>query len=68
MSLLVAGYDRDRTNGKKVPVIFQCDPSGAYFAWKATALGKNHLNSRAFLEKRLVYFFNLSFVLTFSLN
>jgi len=52
VSLLVAGYDRDRATGRRVPVIFQCDPSGAYFAWKATALGKNHLNARAFLEKR----------------
>merc|ERR1711909_21384 len=43
---------RDRATGRRVPVIFQCDPSGAYFAWKATALGKNHLNARAFLEKR----------------
>merc|ERR1719351_649424 len=52
VSLLVAGYDRDRATGKRVPVIFQCDPSGAYFAWKATALGKNHLDGQTFLEKR----------------
>ena len=25
---------------------------GAYFAWKATALGKNHINGKSFLEKR----------------
>ena len=30
----------------------QCDPSGAYFAWKATALGKNDVNAKTFLEKR----------------
>jgi 20S proteasome subunit alpha 2 len=30
----------------------QCDPSGAYFAWKATAMGKNYVNSKTFLEKR----------------
>jgi len=32
--------------------LFQCDPSGAYFAWKATALGKNYVNGKTFLEKR----------------
>ena len=25
---------------------------GAYFAWKATALGKSMLNGKSFLEKR----------------
>ena len=25
---------------------------GAYFAWKATALGKNYVNGKTFLEKR----------------
>jgi len=46
VSLLICGFD----DGK--PYLFQCDPSGAYFAWKATALGKNHLNGKTFLEKR----------------
>lgn len=46
VSLLVAGYDGDK------PALFQCDPSGAYFAWKATAMGKNHINGKSFLEKR----------------
>ncbi|KAK9731705.1 Proteasome subunit A N-terminal signature [Popillia japonica] len=31
---------------------FGCDPSGAYFAWKATAMGKNFINGKTFLEKR----------------
>ena len=31
---------------------FKCDPSGAYFAWKATAMGKNSVNGKTFLEKR----------------
>ena len=62
MSLLVAGYDRDKATGNKIPVIFQCDPSGAYFAWKATALGKNHLNARAFLEKRSANVFESTFL------
>jgi len=46
VSLLIAGWDEDR------PFLFQCDPSGAYFAWKATAMGKNYLNGKTFLEKR----------------
>lgn len=46
VSLLVAGCD----DGK--PALFQCDPSGAYFAWKATAMGKNYINGKGFLEKR----------------
>ena len=28
------------------------DPSGSYFAWKATAIGKNMINAKTFLEKR----------------
>lgn len=35
VSLLVAGMD-----GDGVPRLFQVDPSGAYFGWKATAIGK----------------------------
>lgn len=46
VSLLVCGWDDD------VPSLFQCDPSGAYFAWKATAIGKNYVNGKTFLEKR----------------
>jgi Proteasome subunit len=30
----------------------QADPSGAYFGWKASAIGKNFLNAKSFLEKR----------------
>ena len=46
VSLLVAGYDHDG------PQLFQADPSGAYFGWKATAIGKNYINAKTFLEKR----------------
>lgn len=46
VSLLICGWD----SGK--PYLFQCDPSGAYFAWKATAMGKNFINGKTFLEKR----------------
>jgi 20S proteasome subunit alpha 2 len=46
VSLLICGWD----DGK--PTLFQCDPSGAYFAWKATAMGKTAINGKTFLEKR----------------
>jgi 20S proteasome subunit alpha 2 len=35
ISVLVAGSDGDGT-----PRLYQVDPSGAYFGWKATAIGK----------------------------
>jgi 20S proteasome subunit alpha 2 len=47
VSLLVAGVDADNT-----PRLYQVDPSGAYFGWKATAIGKNYVNAKNFLEKR----------------
>ena len=47
MSLLVAGYDE-----KAGPTLFQIDPSGSFWAWKATAIGKNYVNAKTFLEKR----------------
>ncbi len=56
ISLLIAGWDDDDDKNNKLggkPVLFQCDPSGAYFAWKATAMGKNFVNGKTFLEKRL---------------
>ncbi|WBW74597.1 20S proteasome complex subunit alpha 2, Pre8 [Schizosaccharomyces osmophilus] len=46
VSLLVAGMDE---NG---PVLYQVDPSGTYFAWKATAIGKSSTAAKTFLEKR----------------
>ena len=46
VSLLVAGYD---AHG---PQLYQVDPSGSYFAWKASAIGKNMVNAKTFLEKR----------------
>lgn len=48
VSLLMAGWDED----DEQPYLYQCDPSGAYFAWKATAMGKNYTNGKTFLEKR----------------
>jgi len=53
VSLLIAGWDAEGgENGTGQPLLFQCDPSGAYFAWKATAMGKNFVNGKTFLEKR----------------
>jgi 20S proteasome subunit alpha 2 len=52
VSLLICGIEESHTNGEKIPLLFQCDPSGAYFAWKATAMGKNSINGKTFLEKR----------------
>lgn len=39
VSLLMAGYDE---NG---PQLYQVDPSGSYFAWKASAIGKNMVSA-----------------------
>lgn len=47
VSLLIGGWDAERG-----PLLFQADPSGSYFPWKATAIGKNDSNAKTFLEKR----------------
>lgn len=47
VSCLVAGWDD--VDG---PQLFQVDPSGAAFGWKATAIGKNYENAKNFLERR----------------
>ena len=47
VSVLAAGYDKE--NG---PELYQIDPSGAAFGWKATAIGKNYVNAKNFLERR----------------
>merc|ERR1712060_361065 len=46
ISLMIAGFD------DAGPQLFQVDPSGAYFGWKASAIGKNFVNAKSFLEKR----------------
>ncbi|CAD8193939.1 unnamed protein product [Paramecium octaurelia] len=46
VSILIAGYDEEG------PHLVQLDPSGAYYSWKATAIGKQAKNAKAFLEKR----------------
>lgn len=47
VSLLVAGFDSIRG-----PQLYQIDPSGAYFGWKASAIGKDMQSAKSFLEKR----------------
>ncbi|KAJ3068568.1 Proteasome subunit alpha type-2 [Podochytrium sp. JEL0797] len=46
VSLLIAGFDETG------PSLYQVDPSGSYWAWKASAIGKNMVNAKTFLEKR----------------
>ena len=46
VSLLIAGYDNQG------PQLYQVDPSGSFWAWKATAIGKNMVNAKTFLERR----------------
>ncbi|RSH93914.1 Proteasome subunit alpha type-2 [Saitozyma podzolica] len=47
VSLLIAGWDSHRGQS-----LYQVDPSGSYWAWKASAIGKNMVNGKTFLEKR----------------
>jgi 20S proteasome subunit alpha 2 len=63
VSLLVAGWDEGvepqegqggKTGGilKGGPSLYQVDPSGSYYPWKATAIGKHATSAKTFLEKR----------------
>merc|ERR1712050_219678 len=47
ISTLLGGFN---TKGK--PELFQTDPAGTYYAWKATAIGKNSKSVVDFLEKK----------------
>lgn len=47
VSLLVIGSDSNQGFS-----LYQVDPSGTYWAWKATSIGKNYLNAKNFIEKR----------------
>lgn len=49
VSLLVAGFDKAKGH-----TLYQVDPSGSFWAWKASAIGKNQVNAKTFLEKRYV--------------
>ena len=46
-SLLVAGLSHDGHFE-----LYQIDPSGSYYEWRATALGREFQSARGFLEKR----------------
>ena len=46
VSLLVAGCDNGGTH------LYQIDPSGTFYPWKGTAIGKNFNATKNFLEKR----------------
>ena len=48
------GGSRRKTGGilKGGPSLYQVDPSGSYFPWKATAIGKSAVSAKTFLEKR----------------
>lgn len=48
VSLLVGGYDQHTD----AFLLYQVDPSGSYFPWKATAIGKSSVSAKTFLEKR----------------
>lgn len=48
VSLLVGGYDLSLDKYQ----LYQVDPSGSYFPWKATAIGKTATSAKTFLEKR----------------
>lgn len=45
---------RGKTGGilKGGPSLYQVDPSGSYYPWKATAIGKHATSAKTFLEKR----------------
>lgn len=47
LSLLMIGVGADAG-----PQLAQVDPSGSFFYWKASAIGKNMVNAKTFLEKR----------------
>ncbi|KAH9824840.1 nucleophile aminohydrolase [Melampsora americana] len=47
VSLLIAGWDEQRGS-----TLYQVDPSGSFWPWKASAIGKNMVNGKTFLEKR----------------
>jgi len=49
ISTLLAGWDN-----KGNPALYQTDPSGTYYAWKAVAIGNNSKSVVDFLEKKYV--------------
>jgi 20S proteasome subunit alpha 4 len=63
ISTLVAGF-----NTKDKPALYQTDPSGAYFEWKATCVGKNQKTVLDFLEKKYVEDMDEETLLKFSIK
>lgn len=47
LSLLIGGYDEHNKYQ-----LYQVDPSGSYYPWKATSIGKGSVAAKTFLEKR----------------
>jgi len=47
ISTLVVGFDSQNNPG-----LYQTDPSGTYYAWKATSIGRNNKTVQDFLEKK----------------
>jgi 20S proteasome subunit alpha 2 len=52
VSLLLAGYTENPPNNQNPFTLYQIDPSGSYFPWRATAIGRNASSAKQFLEKR----------------
>ncbi|KAJ2687847.1 Proteasome subunit alpha type-4 [Coemansia spiralis] len=46
ISTLIVGFDPDNS-----PKLFQTDPSGIYYQWKANSIGRNSQTVREYLEK-----------------
>ena len=52
VSLLLAGYTENPPHDQNPYSLYQIDPSGSYFPWRATAIGRNSSSAKQFLEKR----------------
>lgn len=50
IGLLVAGYDRTGSH------LFQTDPSGNYYEWKAMAIGSRSQSAKTYLERNFEKF------------
>jgi 20S proteasome subunit alpha 2 len=50
VSLLVVGVEP----ASQAVQLYQVDPSGAYWPWRASAIGRSMTNAKSFLEKRYV--------------
>lgn len=55
IGLLVAGYDRTGAH------LFQTDPSGNYYEWKAMAIGSRSQSAKTYLERNFEKFTDCKF-------